>query len=131
MNRRQQRFADHYVIDPNATQAAVKAGYSQHTAKSQGQRLLTNVDVAAAIEAAEANRREKASITAAEVLTGLRTEALGREDSTSGSRVQAWAHLGKHLHLFDEKITFDGTLTIEVVRFGDDEPKVIEHETDT
>ena len=49
-------------------------------------------------------------------------EAEGREDSTADSRVAAWAHLGKHLQLFDDKTTFDGKLTIEVVRFGSDDP---------
>ena len=33
------------MIDLNATQAAIRAGYSKKTAKSQGQRLLTNVDI--------------------------------------------------------------------------------------
>lgn len=43
---KQQKFADEYIINGgNATQAAIKAGYSEKTAKSQGQRLLTNVDV--------------------------------------------------------------------------------------
>ena len=53
-------------------------------------------------------------------MAGLLSEAEGREDSTAGSRVAAWAHLGKHLHLFEDKTVFDGKLTIEVVKFGGD-----------
>ena len=40
-----ERFCREYIIDLNATQAAIRAGYSEKTARSQGQRLLTNVDI--------------------------------------------------------------------------------------
>lgn len=50
MNARQKKFCDEYLIDLNATQAAIRAGYSEHTARSLGQRLLTNVDVSAYIQ---------------------------------------------------------------------------------
>ncbi|MFA9203068.1 MAG: terminase small subunit, partial [Flavobacteriales bacterium] len=40
---KQQRFIDEYLIDFNATQAAIRAGYSSDTAKQQGSRLLSNV----------------------------------------------------------------------------------------
>lgn len=43
---KQKRFADEYIISGNATEAAILAGYSERTARSQGQRLLTNVDIA-------------------------------------------------------------------------------------
>ena len=46
---RQQRFVDEYLIDLNATQAAIRAGYSPKTAQSQSSRLLSNVMVRAAI----------------------------------------------------------------------------------
>ncbi len=43
---KQELFVDEYMTNGfNATQAAIKAGYSEATARSQGQRLLTNVDV--------------------------------------------------------------------------------------
>lgn len=45
LSRMQERFCDEYVIDTNATQAAIRAGYSVKTAYSQGQRLLKNVDI--------------------------------------------------------------------------------------
>ena len=60
---RQQRFVDAYLLDPNATQAATKAGYSAKTAKQQGSRLLTNVDVAAAIQADQVRIAKEASVT--------------------------------------------------------------------
>lgn len=45
MNNRQQLFCEEYLKDMNATQAAIRAGYSEKTAYSQGQRLLKNVEI--------------------------------------------------------------------------------------
>lgn len=45
LTAKQKRFCDEYLIDLNATQAAIRAGYSERTAYSQGQRLLKNVEV--------------------------------------------------------------------------------------
>jgi len=60
---KQQRFVDEYLVDLNATQAAIRAGYSEKTAKSQGQRLLTNVDVATAVSGAKDKRSDRLEIT--------------------------------------------------------------------
>lgn len=49
MTPKQQRFVDEYLIDLNATQAAIRAGYSVKTANPAGARLLANVSIAAAI----------------------------------------------------------------------------------
>lgn len=45
MNARQELFCEEYLKDMNATQAAIRAGYSEKTAYSQGQRLLKNVEI--------------------------------------------------------------------------------------
>lgn len=45
LTNKQYRFIDEYLIDSNATQAAIRAGYSEKTAYSQGQRMLNNVEV--------------------------------------------------------------------------------------
>lgn len=45
LNPKQKRFADEYLIDLNATQAAIRAGYAEKTAYSQGQRLLKHVEI--------------------------------------------------------------------------------------
>lgn len=65
---RQQRFVDEYLIDLNATKAATRAGYSAKTAASQGERLLRNVEVAAAIAAAKKARAERTEVDADYVL---------------------------------------------------------------
>ena len=67
-----QRFVDEYLVDLNATQAAIRAGYSKKTAYAQGQRLLKKVEVAAAIAAAQAKRQERVEITQDYVLEKIR-----------------------------------------------------------
>lgn len=72
---KQQMFVREYLIDLNATQAAIRAGYSARTAKQQGARLLTNVDVSTALMAAKAERSEKTKVDAEWVLTRLASDA--------------------------------------------------------
>lgn len=71
LSPQQLRFVQEYLVDLNATQAAVRAGYSEKTAKQQGSRLLTNVDIAAAVAAQQEKRAEKTEITANMVLEEL------------------------------------------------------------
>lgn len=71
LTARQQRFADEYPIDLNGKQAAIRAGFSAKTAEQQASRLLRNVKVAEAIEAALTKRSERTEITADRVLTEL------------------------------------------------------------
>lgn len=71
MTPKQQSFVDEYLIDLNATQAAIRAGYSAKTAEQQGPRLLGNVEIAAALQAALAARSERTKITADDVLREL------------------------------------------------------------
>ncbi|MFA7327353.1 MAG: terminase small subunit [Candidatus Kapaibacterium sp.] len=68
---RQARFVGEYLIDLNATQAAIRAGYSAKTAEQQGPRLLGNVGVSAAIEAAVKDREKRTEITQDKVLREL------------------------------------------------------------
>jgi len=75
MTPKQQRFVDEYLIDLNATQAAIRAGYSAKTANEQGARLLANVSVRNAVSEAKAKRSKKTGIDAAWVLSRLAAEA--------------------------------------------------------
>lgn len=68
---KQQRFVDEYLIDLNATQAAIRAGYSAKTAEQQGPRLLGNVGVAAAISEGRARIAAKLEITQERVVAEL------------------------------------------------------------
>ena len=56
---KQQRFVEEYLIDLNATQAAIRSGYSEKTAQERSSRLLSNVMVQAAIQEAQSKRAER------------------------------------------------------------------------
>lgn len=63
MNQKQKAFATEYVIDYNATQAAIRAGYSEKAAYNQGNRLMKNDEVQAMIGELEAATSERTAIT--------------------------------------------------------------------
>ncbi len=71
MNERQGRFVLEYLVDLNATQAAERAGYSKKTAHSIGHRLLSNVEIAAAIAKAQGERAHRTQVTVDRVLEEL------------------------------------------------------------
>ena len=68
LNNRQTRFVQEYCKDFNATQAAIRAGYSEKTAGQQAHELLKNVEIAAAIEERKEQLATVAEIDAAWVL---------------------------------------------------------------
>jgi hypothetical protein len=71
LNDKQAAFAREYCVDKNATQAAIRAGYSAKTAYSQGERLLRHVEVRAEIERTLAKSAAKVELTVASVSAKL------------------------------------------------------------
>ncbi|MCJ8985709.1 terminase small subunit [Acinetobacter baumannii] len=68
---KQQRFVDEYLIDRNATQAAIRAGYSAKTAEQMGYQLLQKTSVQEHISKGEAELAERNKITQDKVLNRL------------------------------------------------------------
>ena len=123
---KQQRFVEEYLIDLNATQAAIRSGYSEKTAAVIGAENLIKPNIAKAIAEAQEKLSNKAQVTVEMVVQGLLNEAKDlSEGSTQSARVSAWAHLGKHLGMFKDKIEHTGKdggpidLSLKVV-FEDD-----------
>ena len=71
MTAKQQRFVEEYLVDLNATQAAIRAGYSPKTANEQGARLLANVSVQSAVSTAMAERSRRTGINQDRVIQEL------------------------------------------------------------
>jgi phage terminase small subunit len=71
LTAKQQRFVDEYLIDLNATQAAIRAGYSARTAADIGRQLLRKTPVAERIQSAQTERAERTHITQDRVLQEL------------------------------------------------------------
>ena len=126
---KQQRFVEEYLIDLNATQAAIRSGYSEKTAKSVGHENLTKPDIQKAIEEAHNTRTERTEITQDYVLTNIqkvieRCMQVQQVDNCltqteDGELAQAFMFkeqgalkglelLGKHLGMFKDKIEHTG-----------------------
>lgn len=102
---KQERFVAEYLKDLNATQAAIRAGYSERSAASIGDENLRKPEVAAAVENAMAKRAERTALTQEEVIDGLRDEATDHTDQSShAARVKAWELLGRHLGMFPTEV---------------------------
>lgn len=71
LNEKQRRFVAEYLIDLNATQAAIRAGYSDKTAGSQGFDLLKKPEITDAIQAAMKAREDRTEITQDRVIAEL------------------------------------------------------------
>lgn len=75
---KQQRFVDEYLIDLNATQAAIRAGYSAKTADQQGSRLLANVKVKQAVAEKQAQRSKRTGVNQDRVVLELAKVAFAK-----------------------------------------------------
>ena len=92
-------------MDLNATQAAIRAGYSPRTARLTGHRLITDDNVIAELDIARQRRSAQTQITAADVLKMLEREATaGDVDQPNSARIKAQELIGKHLGMFTDKV---------------------------
>lgn len=71
LSAKQEQFCREYLVDLNATRAAIRAGYSPKTANEQGARLLANVSVSARVVELKAKRAEETERTARDALNDL------------------------------------------------------------
>ena len=108
---KQQRFVAEFLVDLNATQAAIRAGYSAKTANKTGPRLLVNVGIAAAISAGQQARQQRTEITQDWVLERLKLEAEREGKGAShAARIAALKLLGDHTGLFDPRPSLEALL---------------------
>ena len=141
LNARQKAFCEYYVASGNATDAAIKAGYSKRTAKSIGQRLLTFVDIKKYIDELMRKLESERIATAEEVLHNLTAMMRGeiqeevvvvegegdgvssariiKKQVSAKERIKAAELLGKRHALFTDKTKIEGTLPVMIV--GEDD----------
>lgn len=113
LTEKQKRFCEEYLVDLNATQAAVRAGYKQKTARSQGQRMLTNVDIQNYLQELMKKQSERTGITADDVINELKEIAFANGVEISGKeKMKALELLGKHFGMFSGG-EFDKSRVIE------------------
>lgn len=134
---KQKRFCDEYLIDTNATQAAIRAGYSEKTAKVIGAENLTKPDIRAYIDERLKEMQSKSIADATEVMQYLTSVIRGESKSSVLSlcgngfqeviekepdekeKLKAAELLAKRYGLLTEKVGIEGV--IPVVISGDDE----------
>lgn len=129
------RFCDEYLIDLNATQAAIRAGYSKKTARAIGQENLTKLEVQECIRKRMEEKEKKLIATQDEVLKYLTAVLRGETQSeivviesygkTSEAvkmqkapdekeRLKAAELLGKRYSLFKDKINIDAAIPVVI-----------------
>lgn len=137
MTPKQKRFCDEYLIDLNATQAAIRAGYSKKTANVIGMENLTKPYLKEYIENRMAEKESELIAGQDEVLRyltavmrgedkeeRLTTNALGEvetiETVVQGNRLKAAEMLGKRYGLFTEKVEQNVDMDLNInIDYGD------------
>ena len=144
LNARQKRFVTEYLIDMNATQAAIRAGYSKKTAYSQGQRLLKHVEIKSQLLKKKQEIQDKNIATIKDIEEFLSLSMMGEIEEevllTVGSgdgysevvkekkeisvrdRIKAAELLGKRHAMFTEKVQQDLDMNLTVsIDYGDED----------
>ena len=104
---KQERFVQEYLVDLNATQAAIRAGYSAKTASRIGQQLLAKTCISEAIQKAMKKREKRTEVTQDYVIAKLRE--IVEKDASDGpdselkyaNKIRALELLGKHTGALD------------------------------
>ena len=130
MTPKQERFIAEYLVDLNATQAAIRAGYSEKTAYSIGQENLKKPAVAEAVVAAQAKRSERTEITQDYVIREITQVIEDRrgtgEHSNPNAVLKGVELLGRHLAMFTDKV--DTRLTLENLSDEELDEQIAEYE---
>lgn len=140
LNAKQRTFVEEYLVDLNATQAAIRAGYSKHTASEMGYENLNKPQIQTALQAAMEKRSKRTEITADYVLDTIQdtvercrqarpvVDKAGKQimiENADGDIVPAYVfdagnvlkgtdQLGRHLKMFTDKREIDATFSVTI-----------------
>lgn len=131
LTHKQSRFIQEYMIDLNATQAAMRAGYSKKTSHVIGHENLQKPEIACEVERLQSSRSETAWLTREKVLSDLeaiKADAMQRIFDKDGNQVmvnhaaaiKASELHGKHIGLFAEKLNVEGNMAISFINEFDE-----------
>lgn len=128
---KQERFCVEYLVDYNATQAAIRAGYGEKSAGNQAHRLMKNDEVLARVRELQAEKVERLCITTDNVVLRLvdtldkcmrpipvtewdyeekKMVPTGEYTFDSRGATKCLELLGKHLGMFEEKVNLNAKL---------------------
>lgn len=146
MTAKQQRFCDEYLIDLNATQAAIRAGYSEKNARNIASENLAKPNIRSYIDARMAEKEKELIADQDEVLRYLTSVLRGESQSTEivvegtgdgcseartilkepseKDRLKAAELLGKRYGLYTDKIELDADTELNInIDYGDMDEK--------
>ena len=125
---KQQRFIDEYIISGNATQSAIKAGYSKKYANTNANKLLQNTTIKSAIDKRNAEIQSEKTMDMKEVMERL--TAIGRGETSeqqlsnkgevvevetkTSDRIRAMELIGKRYGAWLDKKEVNGNLDIDI-----------------
>lgn len=109
LTEKQKRFCEEYLIDLNATQSYLRAGYkakSNEIARVESHKLLTKPNIQQYIEELREEQSKRTEITADKVLEELGSVGFNRNiECTGRDKVKALELIGQHLGMFTEKVS--------------------------
>ncbi len=139
MTEKQKRFCDEYLIDCNATQAAIRAGYSEVSAGRNANRMMKNDEIRSYIDAALMRLKAENVADAQEVMEYLTSVLRGKSQSSvlardeigaerviekppdEKERLKAAELLGKRYGLYTDKVDLDADTELHInIDYGDD-----------
>lgn len=114
MREKQKKFCDEYLKDRNATQAAIRAGYSKKTARSIASEILTKPDIKSYIKQ-QLEKIHNADIASAEEVMEYLTVTMRNKENGARVRLRAAELLGKTYGIFTDKVDIDGAAQVVIV----------------
>ena len=115
MRPKQISFCQEYAIDKNGTQAAIRAGHSEKSAKQIASENLTKPDISKYIEFLLAKQTKRTEVDADYIIKGLKKVADRCADDETFEHAganRAFELLGKHLGMFTDKVEVSGQLDL-------------------
>ncbi len=113
LTAKQERFCTEYIIDLNATQAAIRAGYSVKTANRIASENLSKLDIQRKIQELQQKRAERTEITQDRVLkelAGIGFAPITKGKIKAADKTKALELLGRHLGMFTDKLQIEGDI---------------------
>lgn len=116
LTEKQKMFCKEYMVDLNATQACIRAGYSEKTAKVIGSQNLTKLNIQEEITKLMKDREERVKLTADKVLEDIeRVRGLAEGSEQYNVSLKASELQGKHLAMFTDKQQISGQIELPKV----------------
>lgn len=130
---KQRKFADEYIISGNATQAAIRAGYSKNTARQIGNENLTKPYIKAYIDERMKKLEDSQIAKQEEVLKYLTSIMRGEESEetlryvgegyqeisnikvTAKDRIKAAELIGKRYSMWSDKLNIEGSVPVVII----------------